>query len=456
MSSQRLVEYITRLNFEVILDSAKQDCKKLILDALGIALRGSKTRHGKIAANFAKEFNEKKESTVIGYGCKTSCLNAAFANGVMAHAIDFDDDYGPGMIHVGCAVIPVALAMGEVKKISGKDFITAIVGGYDVSCRVASSVAPFHHTPLGYHTTGTANCFGAAAVAGKILELNEDELLSAFGIAGDQAAGLRQYHYDGSMLKHFHAGKAAQNGILATLLAQRGFTGSPQILEGGYGFCKVLSQDHYNLAELVKDLGEEFRVSQVIIKPFPSCAHTHTPIEATLMIQRRCNLELGEMESLIVHTYDLAASGIDKPSPETSLQALLSLQYCIADILVRGSISVDDFWSSERLEDERVREVMKKIKIVEDPELTRIRKETHGHARPAEVEIVLKGGDVLTERVDYCSGSPENPMSELELANKFRSLAFSVLSETKLEKLMNSIMKLEEVGDVRELAELLY
>lgn len=454
MLTQKLAEYIGGLSFNVIPDSAKLNCKKFIRDTLGVALRGSRTKHGKIAADFAKEFADKKEATVIGYGHKVSCLNAAFANSVMAHAIDFDDTYEPGILHVGCVVIPVALAIGEARGISGKDLITAIVGGYDVSCRVASSVAPFHHTPLGYHTTGTANCFGAAAVAGKILGLSLDALINAFGIAGDSAAGLRQYHDDGSMLKHFHAGKAAQNGILAALLAQRGFTGSPQILEGRYGFCKVLSQNHYNLAELTKGLGEEFRVNETSFKPFPSCRFTHGTIEAALVLKRRYNLRVEEIERLTLRGFDVTVSGNNKPSPQTGLQAILSHQYCIATALVRGTVSVDDFWFPEKLNDGRVRELMKKIEVIEDPEFTKLYREKHMY--PIELEIVRKSDEILTQRVDYLLGSPERPMSELELTNKFRGLASSVLSGTKLEELMNSIVRLEEVGNVRELAELLY
>ncbi|MDH5363929.1 MAG: MmgE/PrpD family protein [Dehalococcoidia bacterium] len=456
MPTQKLAEYIGGLSFNVIPHSAKQNCKELILDTLGVALRGSGTKHGKIAADFAKDFADKKEATIIGYGHKSSCLNAAFANSVMAHALDFDDCYDAALIHAGCVIIPAALAMGEVEGISGKDFITAVIGGYDVSCRVAACIFPWGNTPLGQHVTGTANCFGAAAVAGKILRLGRDELVSAFGIAGDSAAGLRQYREGGDMSKSFHAGKAAQNGILAALLAHRGFAGPPRILEGRFGFCRVFSQDHYNLAELTKGLGEEFKLSQSSVKPYPSCRHTHGAIEAALTLQRKYNLEVGGIEKVVLHTYDMAVRMTDTPLPETVLQAILSQQYCIATALVRRRVSVNDFYflSSERSETERVRELMEKIEVVESSEFTKVGEEKHSY--PSELEIVMRDGKILTQRIDYPLGSPERPMPDLELTNKFRDLACSVLSETKLEELMNSIVKLEQVGDVRELAEFLY
>lgn len=446
--TRQLVDYVSQLGFQAIPDSAKEDCKKLILDTLGVALRGSRTKHGGIVADFVNEFGEKRQSSVIGYGYKTSCLNAAFANAVMAHAIDFDDTYQRGIIHVGCVCIPVALAIGEAEGISGKDLITAIVGGYDVSCRVALSV-PTHHTPLGFHTTGTANCFGAAAVAGKILKLSRDELRNAFGIAGTQAAGLRQFNRDGTMTKHFHAGKAAQNGILAALLAQRGFTGPPRILEGEWGFCRVLSGNNYKLAKLTEGLGREFAVSETAIKPYPSCLATHPSIDAALGLQRTYDLEPRQMERLILRAHDITFIGHNKPSPKTWLQAKLSQQYCIATALVkRGAISVDDF-SPEKLKDEKVRELMGKIEVVEDAGLTKIRRETGRW--PVELEIVMKSGETFTRRVEEPLGSPANPISSSELTNKFKELASSVLSQMQVEELLNSIRKLEEIGDVREL-----
>jgi 2-methylcitrate dehydratase PrpD len=455
-SAIKLAEYIQGLSYDKIPDSAKSDCKKLLLDTLGVMLRGSRTEHGRIAADFARDFSDRKETSVIGYDFKTSSLNAAFANGVMAHSIDYDDMYTPGMIHVSCVIVPTALAMGEAERISGKDLLTAMVGGFDVSCRVGCSVAPYHHTPLGHHATGTVNCFGAAAVAGKILNLDTGKQASAFGLAGTQAGALRQYHIDGSMMKHFDAGNASQNGIFAALLAQRGFTGSPQILEGKYGFCRVLSPDHFNLAELTRGLGEDFRVSQISIKPFPSCALTHTPIEAAMKIRSRNHFDLADIKKLVLHVYDLAASGVDKPNPSTGLQALLSLQYCVADVLVRGTVSVDDFWDSKRLGDEAVREVMRKVEIVEDPELTRMCRETNQRANPIRLDIVMNNGQLITERVDYPIGSPERMFSAKQILDKFRDLASSVLNEAKVAKLIDAVDKLEEIKNVGTLVELLY
>jgi len=452
--TRELAKYVSGLAFQTIPDAAVQDCKKLILDTLGIAVRGSRTRHGEIAARFIHELGGRPESTVVGYGYRTSCLNAAFANGIMAHAIDFDDDYQPGMIHVGCSVIPAALAVAESQKSSGKELICVIVAGYDVSSRVAASVAPVHHTPLGFHPTGTANCFGAAAAAGVLLKLSQDELLNALGIAGDQASGLRQYHYDGSMIKHFHAGKAAQNGILAALLAKRGFTGSPQILEGEWGFCKVLSYNNYKLEELTSGLGEEFAITRTSIKPYPCCRATHPSIDAALSLQHEYGFDAEQIERIVLRVYDATFRSNNKPSPDTGLQAILSQQYCVASALIRGTVSVDDF-SPEKIWDRRVRNLMSKIEVVEDARLTQSFTENRNR-RPITLEIVMRDGRRFTQSIEYPLGSPENPMSLSQVSQKFCALASSVLDKIKVEKAVSSVMSLEHIKDIRGLVTLLY
>ena len=452
--TRELAKYASELTFKAVPDTAIQDCKKLTLDTLGIAIKGSRTRHGEIAAGIAHDLGGKQESTVIGYGYRTGCLNAAFANGVMAHAIDFDDDYQPGIIHVGCAVISAALAIGEAQRSSGKDLIRAIIAGYDVSCRVAASVSPTHHTPLGFHPTATANCFGVAAAVGILLKLKQNEMVNALGIAGDQAGGLRQYHYDGSMIKHFHGGKAAQNGIFAALLAQKGFTGPSQILEGDWGFCKVLTCNDYNLEELTRGLGEIFSISQTSMKPYPSCRATHPSIDAALSLQQEHNIDTRQIEKLNLRVYDVTFTSNNKPSPETGLQALLSQQYCVADALITGTVEVDDF-SPEKIKDEKVRGLMGKIEVIEDASLTRSFRENMNR-RPVAMEIIMKDGKSFTRSIEYPLGNPENPMSSSQVTDKFKSLASAVLDEEKSGKLLNSVMNLEQIEDVRELARLLY
>jgi len=269
--------------------------------------------------------------------------------------------------------------------------------------------------------------------------------MNAFGIAGDQAGGLRQYHYDGSMLKQFHAGKAAQNGILAALLAQKGFTGSPQIFEGEWGLGKIVAQGNFEPSELIRDLGQDFMINKVSIKPWPSCRHTHTPIEATLTLRRQHNLKTGEIQRVILRVYALAFQIYNKPSPETSLQALLSIQYCVATALVKGTVSLDDFWSQNGLHNFEVRELMNKIEMFADPAFTKISQEKRTH--PIELQIVTKGSQIFKHRVDYPLGSPNNPLSKTDLTDKFKGLTSPALNEKRIERLTKIVGNLEEIED---------
>jgi 2-methylcitrate dehydratase PrpD len=266
--SQKQAAFLANLSFDDISESALESCKIVILDTFGVALGGSQAQHSRSAAAFAHDYSERKEATVFAYDGKTDCLKAAFANGVMAHAIDFDDDYEPGAVHVACAVIPAAFALAESRGESGKSLITAVTAGYEIACRAAGALA-LKEERAGYHVTGAVGGFGSAAACGKLLKLEEDQLVNALGIAGDQACGLLQYHFDGSMLKHLHGGKAAQNGLFSALLAERGFSGSPEIYEGGYGFYNVLFGGEYKASELTDDLGRT--ISLVPQHPFPDC-----------------------------------------------------------------------------------------------------------------------------------------------------------------------------------------
>ncbi|MFC2065851.1 MmgE/PrpD family protein [Chloroflexota bacterium] len=450
--SENLAQYVHELSFSGIPEQAKKDCKRLILDSVGVAIGGSGTKLASIAVALAREFADKRESTVIGGAFKTSCLNAAFANGIMSHALDFDDDYEPGSLHAGCAIIPVALAIGEAKRISGGELITAITAGYDVSCRVAFAILPQRHARRPFHASAVANPFGAAAAAGKILKLNKAQLVSAFGLAGDQASGLLQYHHDGTMIKQFHAGKAAQNGLLAALLAQREFTGPPEIFEGEFGFCNFMSPDDCQLAELTRGLARDFRVSATSIKPFPSCRMTHSPIEAALILKEKYNIAPDEIDKVIIRTFSRAFKAHNKPSPDTVLQSILSEQYNIATALVKGKVDFDDF-TPEAIHDEKVRDLMKRIELVEDDEMTKIYAEHRN--RPHELEISLKRGETFVQRILDSPGSPEKPVSDAQLAGKFTDLASPVFPGEKVQNLIDMIMKLEDIQDITELMELM-
>ena len=449
--SHKHAVFIRNLSFNDMPESVLESCKSVILDTIGVALGGSQAQHSQSAVALVNEHNEKKEATIFAQGSKTSCLNAAFANGVMAHAIDFDDDYEPGAVHVGCAVIPAAFALAESRGENGRSLITAVVAGYEVACRAAGAL-PLKEERAGYHITGAVGGFGSAAACGKLLQLDEYRLVNALGIAGDQAGGLLQYHFDGSMLKHLHGGRAAQNGLFSALLAERGFVASPEIFEGEYGFYNVLFGGEYNAAELTQGLGSSLRVRETSLKPYPSCRATHSPIVAALMLKKLHNPPAEGIKKITLRLFSRAYKSYDKPSPETSLQALLSEQYCVATALLNGEVTLQSF-APEALKDEKTRELMRKIELVEDSALTDRFKKVR--SRPAVLEILMQNGEKYTEKVEWAPGSPANPMSETDRLKKFEALASTVLDREKTGRLMNHLLNLEKVENIATVAELL-
>ena len=450
--SQKHAAFIGNLSFNDISESALENCKIVILDTIGVALGGSQAQHSRSAASFAYDYSEKKEATVFANDGKTSCLNAAFANGVMAHAIDFDDDYEPGAVHVGCAVIPAAFALAESRGENGKSLITAVVAGYEIACRAAGALA-LKEKRAGYHITGAVGGFGSAAACGKLLQLEKNQLVNALGIAGDQAGGLLQYHFDGTMLKHLHGGKAAQNGLFSALLAERGFSGSPEIYEGDYGFYNVLFGGDYNAAELTDDLGRTFKISETSLKPYPSCRSTHSPIAAALILKKRHNLAAEDIDKINLRLFSRAYRSYNKPSPGTNLQALLSEQFCVATALLRGEVTLQSF-SPEALKDEKVRYLMRKIELAEDSALTD--RFTKMRSRPIVLEILMKSGERFIEEVEWAPGSPANPMSESDRLKKFEDLASAALGREKMERLMDRLLNLERVENLTAVGELLH
>src|SRR5690606_29784581 len=209
-------------------------------------------------------------------GGQSSVLNAALVNGAASHVVELDDIHKGSIIHAATVVIPAALAVAEWKGLSGKELIAAVVAGYEVCYRIGEAVSPSHY--YYWHNTATCGTFGAAIAAAKLLGLTTEQTIAALGNAGTQAAGLWEFIEDGAMTKQLHTGKAAMNGLLAALLAQKGFTGPQKILEGNRGFFKAMSEE-YDASRVTEGLGNEFKIMENSFKIHASCRHTHHAVD---------------------------------------------------------------------------------------------------------------------------------------------------------------------------------
>ena len=425
---------------------AIKKAKDCFLDWLGCAFIGSRSESARMFLELVQEQGGNRESTIIGHEM-TSCLNAALVNGAISHEMEFDDVHKASISHPGAAVIPAALAIAEREHASGMTFLASIVLGYDVATRIGEAVGPSHYKY--WHTTGTCGTFGAAAAAGKVLELDRDGMLNALGNAGTQAAGLWEFITDGAMTKVLHPAKAATNGLLSALLAKKGFTGATKILEGERGFCKASSSE-YDLQRIIRGLGKDYKILEVSFKPYPCCRHTHSTIKAALDLIREHALDYPDVRSVRVEIYSTAIEIAGILQPKTPREAKFSLPYCLAVALKCQKVGLDEFVYS-RLEDEGIRKLMNKVQLTVNPALDA----AYPGMWPTIIEIETKQGQLLRKRVDFPPGDPENPLAKGELKDKFRQLAGSVIKERNIESIIEMIERLEMVRDMSKLTEAL-
>jgi 2-methylcitrate dehydratase PrpD len=380
-----------------------------------------------------------EEATIIGHG-KSSCLNAALVNGAFSHEAEFDDVHKTSFSHPGSVVIPAALAIAEREHVSGMTFVASIVLGYDVAIRVGEAVGHSHYHY--WHTTGTCGTFGAAVAAGKVLGLGDQAMLNALGNAGTQAAGLWEFLSDGAMTKVLHTGKAAMNGLLASLLAAKGFTGASRILEGEKGFCKATSSQ-YDLDKIVTSLAEEYKIMKVWLKAYPCCGHTHSAVAGMLNLVSQQGLNCNDIKSLQVRTYSTAIEIAGNLQPVTVREARFSLPYCIAVAIKNRKVGVAEF-TPGMLGDRDVRELMDRIQLVIDPSLNA----AYPQVWPVVIKVETKDGRIFEITENYPPGTPENPMSEEQLISKFKGLAGSILPEIEVENILNRVANLLYIDDM--------
>ncbi|MEM2364318.1 MAG: MmgE/PrpD family protein [Candidatus Bathyarchaeia archaeon] len=442
--TKRLAHFAADLKFEVLPREVVEQAKLCLLDWLGAALAGSLEPPSRIIASIVRDMGGREESTVIGTDIKATSINASLANGVAGHAIELDDINEESIVHPAAPVMPAALAIAERDDLGGKDLLTAIVVGYEVENRIGRAMNPSHYQY--WHATGTCGTFGAAAAAGRLLCLDGDGMARALGIAGTQAAGLIETF--GTMSKPLNPGKAAMNGVIAALLAQRGFTAPSSILEAERGYFRAASREA-DPGKIVEGLGEGYQIMETIFKRHASCGHTHAPLDAVLEIAERYGVKAEDVEEVRVGTYPIAAELVGgNYVPKTPSEAKFSLPYCIAVALLYGRAGLGEF-SPDKLADPRIRELSGKVKVHVDPEFAKVR------LGSAKVELITKDGRAYSSRVDVPKGYPKNPMNRVELEAKFESLASLALTREEVKDVMRAVGSLERMDSVRELGELL-
>jgi 2-methylcitrate dehydratase PrpD len=449
-----IAQFVAELRYDAVPREVRERIKLLMLDAFGCALYGADLEWSRILQQRLSDIDTTRRCAVWGTAHRLSAPHAALVNGTQVQGFELDDVHRAGVLHVGAVVLPALVAVAEVKGgMSGRDFLTAAVAGYEIGPRVGLCMGP-EHIAQGWHSGATLGVFSAAAGAARGLKLDPEKTVHALGIAGTQAAGLMAAQY-GAMVKRMHAGRSAQSGLYGALFAEAGFTGILNVLESEYGgFCTTFSRssDRFNLNELTAGLGESWQTMGVALKFYACVGSNHTTLDAIREMQQERPFGAKDVKKIVVRGSQVTMDHVGwKYVPQGLTSAQLNLPYCIATWLIEGDCFVDQF-TEDRVADPARMALAEKVEVHHDREITakgaKLRHMVH-------VEAHLNDGTVLKRTVESARGSEQKFASEAEIVEKFEKLAVKALPRTQVNALRDALLGLDELPDAGRLAQLL-
>jgi 2-methylcitrate dehydratase PrpD len=442
-----LANFVASLRYDDIPAKALETARTAIADCLGVAVAGAREESARISGAFIREEGAKGEAVVYGQRFKTSAVQAAFANGIAAHAHDFDHSFVVGGQPTS-PIIPAVFSLGDALSANGKQILEAYVTGFEVVAALMFTVQNAGGT--GWHANGTIGSFGASAACAKLLGLKEPEIRMALAITASMASGIQSNF--GTMTKPLHVGQAARNGVLSARLAKAGFTANPQTLEVRNGFFDCYYPGGKTDRAPLENLGRVYALEKygVRFKPYPCGGLTHTAIYATIELRNDRHITPDVIEHIDVEVPADTAAPLVYRVPKTGLEGKFSMPYLIARALIDGKILLETF-TDEAVRDKDVLQLLDKVDMKVDPKL----QAGSDGSRPANVTVKLKNGQTETLQQKFPKGSPQVPMAPEELLAKFRACSRGVLSETSTERAYRYIGELQAMATVRPLTRLL-
>jgi 2-methylcitrate dehydratase PrpD len=436
--TRRIAKYVIAGHYDELPNAVLQEARRTLLNWVGCTIGGS--RHETLDAAIAAlaPFSGPPQASVLGRRERLDILHASLMNGISSHVFDFDDTHLKTVIHPAGPVASALLALSEHRPISGRDFLNAMVLGIEVECRIGNAVYPAHYD-RGWHITGTAGVFGAAAACGRVLGLSEQQMVWALGLAATQPVGLREMF--GSMTKSFHPGRAAQNGLTAALLAARNFTSSEVGIEGKSGWANVLSTAR-NYAEITERLGNSYEILLNTYKPFACGIVIHPTIDACLQLRAEQALTADQIDRIDLRVHPLVLELTGKKTPHTGLDGKFSVYFAAALAIVKGSAGVRDF-SDENARDPIIGSLRDRVTATIDPAI----KEDQVHAT-----IGLRNGRAVEKFIAHVVGSLERPMSDADLETKVLGLADGVLPPTQARQVIDLCWKIDRLPTAAQIA----
>lgn len=449
-----IAEFVSNLRYEAIPREVRDRIKLLMLDSFGCALYGADLEWSRILQDRLAAIDATRTCSIWGTKQKLSAPHAALVNGTQVQGFELDDVHRAGVLHVGAVVLPALIAVTELKRgMSGKEFLTAAVAGYEIGPRVGLAMGP-EHIAQGWHSGATLGVFSAAAGAARALRLDVEKTVHALGIAGTQAAGLMAAQY-GAMVKRMHAGRSSQSGLYGALFAEGGFTGIVNVLESEYGgFCTTFSRstDRFNLKELTAGFGETWQTMGVALKFYSCVGSNHTTLDAIREMQQERRFGARDVKKIVVRGSQVTMDHVGwKYVPQGLTSAQLNLPYCIATWLIEGDCFVDQF-TEDKVADPQRMALAEQVEVHHDRDITakgaKFRHMVH-------VEAHLNDGTVMKRTVEAARGSEKKFATEAEIVEKFEKLAVKALPQSRVAELRDAMLALDEFDDAARLAQLL-
>jgi len=447
---EQLSAFTAALTYAALPEQVVASIKTRTMDTLGICLAALKLDTSQMALRMAAQWGGPEEAKAVGHSRRLPSSSAAFVNGILAHSLDFDDTHLPSILHPSASLVPATLAVGEQVKASTRDMIAAAAAGYEICVRtgmaatdrkLGNSVFLEH----GWHATSICGTLGAAAIAAKLYGLDAAGIGHAIAIAASMSSGVIEGNRAGGSVKRLHCGWAAHSGIIAAQAAQAGFTGPRTIFEGRFGFYEAFCRGNFNPSEITTGLGTRWNIPGIFYKPYPANHFTHAAVDAALYLRNVINVDdIKEIElrvaSPILRTIAEPASA--KARPASGYQAQFSGPFVLATALLGGGglgVALEDF-TDKRVADIRHLDLAAKVRCVGDPECDAI----FPNQFPAIVRITTNSGSIMERRVMNNRGGPANPLSNDEIAMKFKTNVKDVLRDADAAELIRMISNLEE------------
>jgi 2-methylcitrate dehydratase PrpD len=442
----RVARYMAAARQQVLSADVVREAKHRILDTIAAMISGARLKPGEMAIRFARAQGGTAEASIVTTNIRTSVINAALVNAMFAHADETDDFEPVTKAHPGCSAVPAALAVGERENASGQELIRAVVLGYDLGCRWLQALGPNHVRATHRSAEGVSATMGAAAAAASMARLDEKGMRYALSYAVQQVSGVWSWERD---LEHVEkafdfAGMGARNGVTAAVMAQAGFSGVPDVLEGEHNGLEAHSSQP-RPEEMAAGLGRRFYVTETAIKTFSVGYPIQSALDALLTLRRDHNLTPATVDRVIVRLPEDGAGIVnDSAMPD------VNLQYLIAVALIDGTVSFDASHSFDRMKDQQVLAVKQRVQLVGDRALM-----DPAAPRSARVEVQLRDGRMVTHFTRFAPGTKENPLDTATVADKARSLMAPVLGAPRCDQVIERVNTLDNLASVRDLVRLL-